>query len=149
LTAIGFKAFSQCTSLASVVIPDSVTSIDNFAFTQCTSLASVVIPDSVTLYLDYGPYHAFPSCLGYGLVLANASENYPRGSVTCLPCSGQSLVVIPDSVTVIGEMAFQDSVHQPGVGGHPRLGDRHRRRRLLRVHQPGVSGHRKLGDLHW
>ena len=30
-----------------VVIPDSVTTIGSYAFTECTSLTSVVIPDSV------------------------------------------------------------------------------------------------------
>ena len=45
---IGNVAFSYCTSLKSVTIPDSVTEIGNAAFFQCTSLTSVTIPDSVT-----------------------------------------------------------------------------------------------------
>ena len=42
------KAFSMCSSLAEVVIPNSVTSIGGGAFFKCTSLISIVIPDSVT-----------------------------------------------------------------------------------------------------
>ena len=42
------KAFSMCSSLAEVVIPNSVTSIGGGAFLKCTSLISIFIPDSVT-----------------------------------------------------------------------------------------------------
>ncbi len=45
---IGSSAFSYCTSLTSVVIPNSVTSISGHALYKCTSLTSIVIPSSVT-----------------------------------------------------------------------------------------------------
>ena len=48
VTQIGNSAFTVCTSLTSVTIPDGVTSIDEAAFWGCTSLTSVTIPDSVT-----------------------------------------------------------------------------------------------------
>ena len=48
VTKIGDSAFTVCTSLTSVTIPDGVTSIDEAAFWGCTSLTSVTIPDSVT-----------------------------------------------------------------------------------------------------
>jgi len=48
VTSIGEKAFSDCTGLANVTIPDGVTSIEYGAFSNCTSLASVTIPNSVT-----------------------------------------------------------------------------------------------------
>ena len=38
VTSIGEGAFSECTSLASIVIPSSVTSIGEYAFRGCTSL---------------------------------------------------------------------------------------------------------------
>lgn len=49
---IGESAFSGCTNLTSINIPDSVTSISDSAFAGCSSLISITIPDSVTFIGD-------------------------------------------------------------------------------------------------
>ena len=48
VTSIGRQAFSKCTGLTSITIPDGVTSIEDQAFAFCSSLTSITIPDSVT-----------------------------------------------------------------------------------------------------
>ena len=55
---LGEEAFQGCTSLTSVVIPESVTMIDYNAFAYCTSLTSGVIPEGVT-EIGFG---AFDNC---------------------------------------------------------------------------------------
>ena len=47
VTKIGERAFYGCNYLSEVVIPDSVTYIDNLAFTLC-AFEEITIPDSVT-----------------------------------------------------------------------------------------------------
>ncbi|MGM9524109.1 MAG: leucine-rich repeat protein [Faecousia sp.] len=58
VTSIGNDAFSYCSSMTSVLIPDSVTSIGAWAFEYCSSLTSVTIPNGVTHIHSY----AFKSC---------------------------------------------------------------------------------------
>ena len=48
MTDIGDFAFSYCSSLNNIVIPNSVTNIGKGAFSGCISLTYIVIPDSVT-----------------------------------------------------------------------------------------------------
>ena len=48
IVTVESAAFSDCTRLTSVTLPDTVTSIGMGAFARCTSLPSVTIPASVT-----------------------------------------------------------------------------------------------------
>ena len=66
-------------SIKKIIIPDSVTSIENYAFYDCYALTSVVIPGSVT----------------------NIAESMFLG------CNKLTSVTIPDSVKSIGYYAFE------------------------------------------
>lgn len=130
VASIGNYAFSGCNNLTSVEIYDGVTSIGDSAFRGCTSLTSIEIPDSVTMIGD----EAFNSCtnlqytikdnikyLGnqnnpYRYLVGVASKTITSASidekckVICDDafdnCSSLTSVIIPDSVTHIGESPF-------------------------------------------
>ena len=48
VTSIAMCAFAQCTSITSVIIPDSITYIGGGAFSFCYSIESIMIGNSVT-----------------------------------------------------------------------------------------------------
>ena len=81
-------AFSGCTGLISVTIPDSVEKIGDYAFFGCTGLISVTIPDSVEKIGDY----AFSGCTGLTTItIPNSVENIGYGAFS--DCS-ESLIII-------------------------------------------------------
>lgn len=59
LTSFPKHLFRDCTSLANINIPNSVTTIGQRAFSFCTSLSNVTIPNSVT-YIGYNAFNNTP-----------------------------------------------------------------------------------------
>ena len=101
--SIGSYAFTSCSSLTSVTIPDSVTSIGRFAFGYCSGLTSVTIPDSVT---SIGQ-DAFWDCSNLMSVTIPDSVTMIE-NMTFRNCSNLTSVIIGNKVTSIGRWAFRD-----------------------------------------
>ncbi len=47
-SVLGDEAFSGCTELTEVVLPEGVTEIGMWAFSDCTSLKSITLPKGLT-----------------------------------------------------------------------------------------------------
>ena len=101
VTAIGKFAFSYCTSIKSVTIPEGVTSIELDAFGNCTSLESVTILDGVT---SIGGA-AFYNCTSLESVTIPDSVT-SIGAEAFYNCTNLKNVTIPEGVTDIGSFAF-------------------------------------------
>ncbi len=101
VTEIGACAFQDCSSLTSVTIGSSVTVIELRAFQDCSSLTSVTIPDSVT---EIG-FSAFDGCSGLTSVTIGNGVTSIK-SQAFQGCSSLTSITIPDSVTSIGSQAF-------------------------------------------
>ena len=99
--SIGDGAFSNCSNLTEVIIPNSVTEIGQSAFSDCSGLAEVTIPNSVT---EIGK-SAFSGCTSLTAVTIPNSVT-KLSSFVFLNCSNLTEVTIPNSVTSIGEHAF-------------------------------------------
>ena len=109
VTSIGTNAFYRCETLASITIPDSVTTIGDWAFLVCSSLrefnGKYVSEDGRCLIID-GVLNSFA-------IGCSATEYTIPDSVTEIGdyafwyCSSLTSVTIPDSVTSIGANAFK------------------------------------------
>ena len=97
---IGEWAFGY-TLLKSIIIPESVTQIEDSAFCGCENLTSITIPQSVTQIGD----RTFCGCENLTSVTIPESVTQIGDSTFC-GCENLTNITIPKSVTQIGDSAF-------------------------------------------
>ena len=103
VTSLNDKVFYKCSSLTSVTIPNSVTSIGNEAFWNCKGLTSVTIGNSVTSIGD----SAFGYCYSLtSVTIPNSVKSI--GSYAFYGCFSLTSVTFGSGVTSIGSDAFSD-----------------------------------------
>jgi len=100
-SSIGVYAFSGCGDLASITIPDSITSIGSYAFSDCGALANITIPDNVT---SIGS-NSFSGCGALANITIPDSVT-SIGNNAFSGCIALMSITIPDSVTSIGRSIF-------------------------------------------
>jgi hypothetical protein len=100
-TSIADSAFSGCSSLTQITIPDSVTNIGIWALSGCSSLTSIRIPNNVTS-IGMG---MFENCMNLtSVTLPNSVTNI--GNMAFSSCSSLTNISIPASVVSFGFSAF-------------------------------------------
>ena len=108
-TKISNFAFYYCSSLTSIVIPDSVTSIGYGAFWNCESLQYNEKDGLKYLGNETNKYLYLAGVVSKDITTATIDNNCKFiGSSAFEYCSSLTSIVIPDSVTSIGSYAFED-----------------------------------------
>ncbi|MCL2327276.1 MAG: leucine-rich repeat protein [Bacteroidetes bacterium] len=126
VTLIGNGAFSNCVNLSSITLPEGVR-IDNNIFSGCINLKSLFIPASIELVGNMGWTGLFHNCKN--LISINVDSNNPhyrsengvlfeicdfeemRKTLIIYPeGKTDTIYIIPNDVTDIGEYAFFDSI---------------------------------------
>ena len=118
--SIGESAFCNCRGLTSIEIPDSVISIGESAFEDCDGLTSIKISENVTSIGDA----AFSGCsnienatvptIAISYISKTKLKNVVINGGTSIGyaafsgCKELTSIIIPDSITTIGETAFYE-----------------------------------------
>lgn len=108
VTSIGYRAFHKNYNLFSVTIPETVTEIKDYAFDECLNLTVINIPESVTkigsnCFLNTAWQHNYKN----DFIIINGILHQYNGE--------EKNIIVPDTVNIIGEMAFSDNPHIESV----------------------------------
>lgn len=101
LTTIATGSFTYCPALNHVTIPDNVTTIGTSAFSLCNGLSDITLGRGLTTIGDF----AFKNC--DSLETIQLPSNLKKiGEEAFRECDILKSITLPDSVTDIGEAAF-------------------------------------------
>lgn len=97
------RIFVGC-KLTSIIMPNSVTTIEEGAFWGCHNLTSITISNSVTSIEE----SAFAECGLSSVTIPNSVTSI--GVQAFAWCNGLTSITIPNSVTIIGDYAFNGCI---------------------------------------
>lgn len=93
ITSIDDYAFHYCTGLTSINIPGSVRSIEMYAFDACRGITSITIPNSVRS-IEYG---AFSDCSGITSVKVESATPPTCQSSVFAYCTALTEILVPSA----------------------------------------------------
>ncbi len=117
IESVGVYAFTRCTALESVTIPNCVTNFGYGMFYNCHELDGVVLPPTLTVVGEY----TFYACSNL------TSIDIPDG-VTVIGryafagCTNLTAMTLPAGLTELGEETFADCVNLTTIGALPPAG---------------------------
>ena len=111
VTSIGQSAFSGCSGLTTINIPESVTNIGGEAFSGCSGLTSITVASGNTKYDSRNDCNAIVETVSNTLIVGCKNTIIPNsvtsiGKYAFYKCSGLTSISIPNTVTSIGVYAF-------------------------------------------
>ena len=132
--------YSDCSSLTSVTIPESVTSIGDAAFCWCEGLTSMIVESGNSVYDSRDNCSAIIETASNTLIAGCMNTIIPNSVTTIgerafLGCSGLTSVTIPRERDQ-HRMECVRTMQWPNLRDHPRERDQHRRRCFLLVRGP-------------
>ncbi len=112
VTTIGGEAFEGCSGLTSIDIPNSVTEIGNLAFIYCSNLTSITVAEDNPEYDSRDNCNAIIETETNTLIAGCQNSSIPNsvteiGYSAFYGCTGLTSIDIPNSVTTIGGYAFE------------------------------------------
>lgn len=101
-TEICKGAFSNCTALEEIRLPENLLAIAPESFSGCSALQKISVPDNVS---EIG-YSAFSGCESLETVTLNCVVK-TIGDSAFASCSSLNQITIPSSISEIGDSAFK------------------------------------------
>ena len=124
MNSIGDEAFSGCSSLTAVDIPEGVKLIEYGVFNNCKLLKKVVIPSTIQRIGNSYNTGAFQNCTSLSTVtIKEGSQAATIGSNTFSGCSAITSIVIPGNYSKVMDSAFKDCkglktlTYSPSING--------------------------------
>ena len=113
ITITKYTGTDAVVSIPSQIDEKPVTRIDQFAFSQCTSVSAIIIPESISEISS----SAFSGCSGLSIIMVNEENEYFSSSdgilydksmemLLCCPGGKTDPVTIPDTVLFLDDRAF-------------------------------------------